>query len=296
MANEDSPGHVSETDRQATLYIVSTPIGNLEDLSARALKVLADSDAVAAEDTRRTRQLLSHFGVKQTLIALHDYSADEAVDAIVARLQGGAAIALVSDAGTPLISDPGYTLVRRAIAAGIAVVPVPGPSAVTAALAVAGLPTDRFLFAGFLPARARQRRAALAALGARTETLVLFESVHRLGDTLGALSTVLGGQRAAAVCRELTKRFETVYRGSLAELGAAWTRGDIVAKGEFVLVVAGAAPAPPDDDALERLLQELLGTVSARDAAAIAARYLKVPRKLAYAAAQRLKPAPGSGD
>ncbi|MEO0996740.1 MAG: 16S rRNA (cytidine(1402)-2'-O)-methyltransferase, partial [Pseudomonadota bacterium] len=250
---------------------------------------LADSDAVAAEDTRRTRQLLSHFGLKKTLIALHDYSSDEAVDNIVERLRGGAAIALVSDAGTPLISDPGYGLVQRAIAAGIAVVPVPGPSAVTAALAVAGLPTDRFLFTGFLPARTRQRRAALEALAGRSETLVLFESVHRLGDTLSALSTALGGQRPAAVCRELTKRFETVYRGSLAELDAAWTQGDIVAKGEFVLVVAGAPPTPPDAEALQRLLEELLGTVSARDAAAIAARYLNVPRKLAYAAAQRLK-------
>ena len=203
-----------------TLYVVATPIGNLGDIGGRALEVLGRVDAVCAEDTRHTRQLLGHFGLERPLLALHEHNEDAIAARVVARLQAGESLALVSDAGTPLVSDPGFRLVRAARAAGIRVSPVPGASALVAALSVAGLPSDRFVFEGFLPAKAAARRERLQALAAEPRTLLFYESSHRIAGTLADAVDAFGGDRAAVLARELTKLFETVLDGSLAELRA----------------------------------------------------------------------------
>jgi len=253
------------------LHIVATPIGNLEDLTPRARQVLSEVDLVAAEDTRHTGRLLSHFGVKTRLMALHDHNEEQAVDGIIRRLEAGQDVALVSDAGTPLVSDPGYRLVRAAHKNGITVSPVPGSSAVTAALSVAGLPTDRFCFEGFLPAKAHARQQMLAALGGEQRTMVFYESVHRVADALADLCDAFGGEREAFIGRELTKVYEQCEHGSLATLRRMVDAGTIAAKGEFVIVVAGAVAgddASIDADRLLRALaKELPGKVAARIAA-----------------------------
>jgi 16S rRNA (cytidine1402-2'-O)-methyltransferase len=244
-----------------TLFIVATPIGNLGDLSARARTTLAEADLVAAEDTRHSGQLLAQFGIQTPLVALHEHNEAARVDELLARLQGGARIALVSDAGTPLVSDPGYRLVTAAAAAGIAVVPVPGACAAIAALSVAGLPTDRFVFEGFLPHKRAARRARLEALAGEPRTLVFYEAPHRLGEALADLAAVFGASRAAVVARELTKLHETVYRGALGELAQRAVGDANMARGEAVLVVAGAPPAGADDAGTterDRLLAALL--------------------------------------
>jgi len=205
---------------QGRLQVVATPIGNLADLSERAREALAGADVIAAEDTRHTAALLKASGIARPMISLHEHNEAHRVPALLARLAAGERVALVSDAGTPLLSDPGFELVRRAAAAGFEVSTVPGPSAITAALAVAGLPTDRFCFEGFLPARERERRGALGALAQEPRTLVFFEAPHRIAATLADMAAVLGPERAAVVARELTKAHETVYRGSLRELAA----------------------------------------------------------------------------
>jgi 16S rRNA (cytidine1402-2'-O)-methyltransferase len=222
-----------------TLHVVATPIGNLGDIGARALEVLRAVDAVCAEDTRHSRQLLMHFGIERPMIALHEHNEAELAERLVARLARGESLALISDAGTPLVSDPGFRLVRAARAAGIRVSPVPGASALVAALSVAGLPSDRFCFEGFLPARAAARRERLQALVAEPRTLVLYESAHRIVDALADLVMVFGADRPAVVARELTKRFETVLDGTLAELAARVAADSDQQRGEFVLVVAG---------------------------------------------------------
>src|SRR5262245_31670569 len=203
------------------LAVISTPIGNLGDLSPRAREELAAAELVAAEDTRRTGQLLTTLGLSRPLVSLHEHNESERIEELLARLRAGARIALVSDAGTPLLSDPGFELVRRVSREGIVVVAVPGPSAITAALSVAGLPTERFSFEGFLPARLGERRARVAELAAETRTLVFFEAPHRIAEALEDLVAAFGAPRRAVVARELTKVFETVYRGTLAELAAA---------------------------------------------------------------------------
>jgi 16S rRNA (cytidine1402-2'-O)-methyltransferase len=272
-----------------TLFVVATPIGNREDLTPRARQILNDVDLVAAEDTRHTGRLLSHFGIKTRQIALHDHNEETVVPKLLMALREGKSIALVSDAGTPLISDPGYRLVSAVAEQGMPVSPVPGCSAVTAALSIAGLPTDAVLFAGFLPSSEVKRRAGLEALRDRAETLVLYESVHRIGATLAAMAEVLGADRRAVACRELTKLHETVYRGSLAEVGSLVADDPGGSKGEYTLVIAGAKAVSPDDSELDRVVQILLGYMGVRQAADAAAKLLGVKKNAAYKRALELR-------
>ncbi len=265
------------------LHVVATPIGNLADLSPRAVETLRKVDAICAEDTRHTRQLLAHHGIERPLIALHEHNEADAVAKLVARLLDGDALALVSDAGTPLISDPGFRLVRAAREAGLRVSPVPGPSALIAALSVAGLPSDRFVFEGFLPAKATARRQRLQQLVAEPRTLVFYESAHRIGDALGDMAGVFGGDRPAVLARELTKLFETVLDGSLDELCSQVASDPNQRKGEFVLLVHGAGD---DADAKvvegRRLYGVLSGHLPPSTAAKLAAELSGATRKALY--------------
>lgn len=255
-----------------TLYIVATPIGNLDDLTPRARQTLAEADLIAAEDTRHSGRLLSHIGAKPRLIALHDHNEKQLVSKLIVALESGKSVALISDAGTPLLSDPGYRLVAAAHEHDIAVSPIPGPSAITAALSAAGLPTDRFCFEGFLPAKEKARHDVLELLRSEHRTMVFFESVHRIEAALADMATVLGNDRAAFIGRELTKLHEQCLHGTLGGLFSAIKDGAIVQKGEFVIVVAGADKdrEPPMD--VDRLLLALIERLSAKDAAAVAAR------------------------
>ena len=247
------------------LYVVGTPIGNVDDLTARARDVLAKADVIAAEDTRHTRGLLSRIGVESKLIAYHEHNETERVPQLLDELARGKSVALVSDAGTPLISDPGWRLVHAARAAGIAVVPIPGPCAAVAALSVAGLPTDHFVFEGFLPRRDGARAERLESLKHEPRTIVLYEAVHRIAATLSALCDTFGGERRAAIARELTKTHEQVVTSTLAELAASLD-STIPLLGEFVIVVAGAAEVAPDEAEAQRVY-ELLATELAPDKA-----------------------------
>jgi 16S rRNA (cytidine1402-2'-O)-methyltransferase len=270
------------------LYVVATPIGNLKDISFRALATLAAADVVIAEDTRVTKTLLAHYGISTPLVAYHEHNAAVMRPHLMARLESGAALALVSDAGTPLVSDPGFKLVADAAAAGFNVVAVPGPSAVLAALVVAGLPTDRFFFEGFLPPRSAAKRQRIAELASIPGTLVFFESPRRVAETLEDLHAVLG-ERDAAIARELTKHFETVRRGTLADLAAALAQED-PPKGEIVLLVGppqeGAQALAAED--LDARLAKALETHSVKDAAAIVAGETGQPRRQVYARALEL--------
>lgn len=268
------------------LHIVATPIGNLGDVSFRALATLAAADAILAEDTRVTKTLLAHYGITTPLVTYNEHSAQIIRPRMVARLEKGEALALVSDAGTPLVSDPGYKLVEAAIEAGIAVIGVPGPSAVMAALVVAGLPTDRFFFEGFLPPKSAARRTRLATLASIPGTLVMFESPRRLPAMLADAAAVLG-MRPAAVARELTKFYETVRRGSLpalAELFAA----EGPPKGEIVVLIGPADAAETHASASEGLdtrLDRALASFSVKDAAALVAGETGLPKREVYARA-----------
>ena len=270
------------------LHVVATPIGNLRDITIRALETLAAADLVLCEDTRTSARLLDHYGIKTPRKPLHEHNERERVDAILADLGRGAAIALISDAGTPLLSDPGFPLVRAVRAAGLPLVAVPGPSALLAALTIAGLPTDRFSFFGFLPPKTTARRKALAALLDRGETLVFYESPRRLADTLADMAAVFGGEREAAVGLELTKRFERLSRAPLAQLAADY--GAAETKGEAVILVAGAAePSTPSAEDWHAALAEALGELPLRAAVdAITARF-NLKRKDVYDAALALK-------
>ena len=273
------------------LAVISTPIGNLGDLSPRAREEFAAAELVAAEDTRRTGQLLTTLGLSRPLVSLHEHNEGERIGELLTKLRAGARIALVSDAGTPLLSDPGFELVRRVAQEGMSVVAVPGPSAITAALSIAGLPTERFTFEGFLPARLAERRARIAELKSETRTLVFFEAPHRIVECLEDMAAGFGADRRAAVARELTKVFETVYRGSLAEL-AAQAQGDAnFSRGEITMVVEGA-PRASEDDApraqLDHTLGVLLTELSPSKAAALAARLTGARRNDAYARALEL--------
>ncbi len=269
------------------LYIVATPIGNLGDLSPRAAHVLAHVNVIAAEDTRVTARLLHHIGVKRPMLPYHDHNADAVRPALIARL-ATESVALVSDAGTPLISDPGYKLVRDARAAGHLVVTIPGPCAAIAALTLAGLPTDRFLFMGFLPAKAGARTAAIAEVATLRATLIVYESGPRLAATLAALAETLG-DRDAAVAREITKHFEEAVTGTLSALAARYA--DAPPKGEIVIVIAppGAAPPATAEDA-DAALAEALTRLSASQAAGEVAKALGLDRRELYARALAMKP------
>ncbi|HEY5642335.1 MAG TPA: 16S rRNA (cytidine(1402)-2'-O)-methyltransferase [Woeseiaceae bacterium] len=254
-----------------TLFVVATPIGNLEDLTPRARQTLAEVDLIAAEDTRHTGRLLSHLGLKARLMALHEHNEEQVVARLVADLLAGSKIALVSDAGTPLVSDPGFRLVRAAHDAGVTVIPVPGPCAVTAALSVAGLPTDRFCFEGFLPAKQAARRGKLAALVSEVRTIVFYESVHRIDVMMDDLCAAFGVAREAFIGRELTKLHEQCIRATLGELRQALRDGAITGKGEFVVVVAGNPGAADVAYDVDRLLFELARHLPAGEAARITA-------------------------
>ena len=264
------------------LFLVATPIGNLEDITYRAVRVLGEAGLIACEDTRQTRKLLDRYGIGSPTISYHEHNEAERSGELVARMLEGANIALVSDAGMPLISDPGFRLVRAAVDAGIVVEPVPGPSAALTALAASGLPTAEFHFAGFLPPKAGQRARALEALAAERATLIFYEAPHRILETLEAVEAALG-PRQVVVARELTKIHEEFLRGSPAEVRARLAeRGAI--KGEFTLLVAGAAETVPDDDTpLDRAVEALIGTGVARmDAIKQVARKRGLPKRDVY--------------
>jgi len=266
------------------LYVVATPIGNLGDMSQRARDVLAGVDRVAAEDTRHSGRLLAHFGIATPLISLHEHNEARRTETLLARLEAGEAVALISDAGTPLISDPGFVLVRAARAAGYPVLAVPGPSALVAALSIAGLPTDRFAFEGFLPAKAAARAARLQALREEPRTLVFYESPRRVGATLAALAAAFGEAREMVLARELTKQHETVLDGDIRAVRAAWEADPGAQRGEVVLVVGGApAAAETELDAESRRVLDLLrGELPLKQAAALAARITGAKKNALY--------------
>jgi 16S rRNA (cytidine1402-2'-O)-methyltransferase len=272
------------------LDVVATPIGNLSDLSARAREALGTADLIAAEDTRHTLALLHSIGVSKPLVSLHAHNESQRAPQILARLEAGAVVALVSDAGTPLLSDPGLELVRQTVTAGIEVRSIPGPSAITAALAVAALATERFCFEGFLPARASARQSALAALASETRTLVFFEAPHRIAESLADCAAALGESRPAVVARELTKLHESLYRGTLAALAARALCEENFQRGEITLVVQGAVPAVAgiDPQLLKRTLTLLLRELPPGKAAALAAQLTGVRRSEAYALALQI--------
>ncbi len=276
---------------KGVLYIVATPIGNLGDLAPRAAEVLGAVDLVAAEDTRHTRPLLRHFGVETPLLALHEHNEHQVLERVIALLQEGKAVALVSDAGTPLISDPGFPLVRECRRLGIPVSPIPGPSALIAALSASGLPTDRFLFEGFPERGQAARRAQLEALRDEPRTLVFYESSHRVRESLRDMAAAFGPERRAVLARELTKLHETIVADTLEGLTALLEADPVQQKGEFVLMVAGAAPRPEEalDPQTERLLRILLEELPVKQAAALAARISGEKRNRLYQAAVALQ-------
>ena len=266
------------------LQVIATPIGNLSDLSARAHQALQEADLVAAEDTRHTLGMLQAIGISKPMVSLHAYNEGQRVPELLARLSAGEVIALVSDAGTPLLSDPGFELVSAAAGAGFDVGCIPGPSAITAALAVAGLPTSRFCFEGFLPSRSRERRAALARLAGETRTLVFFEAPHRIVETLADFVAEFGGERRAVVARELTKSHETIYRGKLSELVELAANDANFQRGEITLVVSGAAESARvvDSQLLKRAVELLARELPPGKAASIAAQLTGASRSAAY--------------
>ena len=268
------------------LHVVATPIGNLRDISLRALATLAAAETVLAEDTRVTRVLLSHYGIATPLSAYHEHNAEMMRPRLIARLQAGAALALVSDAGTPLVSDPGFRLVSEALAQGIAVIPVPGASSVLAALVAAGLPTDRFFFEGFLPHKSGARRARLAEIAAIPATLVCFESARRIAETLKDCQEVFGPTRNACVARELTKKFEETRRGPLGTLAEHYANAP-TPKGEIVLIIGppDADAAALSDESIDARLLRAMETHSLKDAAALVAGETGQPRRRIYARA-----------
>lgn len=266
-----------------TLYIVGTPIGNLDDMTFRAIQTLKAVDAIAAEDTRHTGKLLQHFQIQTPQISYHQHNIHQRTPELIERLQAGDSIALVSDAGMPGISDPGVDLIQACIAAEIPVVPIPGPVAAIAALVAAGLPTNRFCFEGFLPAKGKDRRDRLTQMAQETRTTILYEAPHRLIATLAALAEVCGGDRPIVIARELTKRYENVWRGTLAEAIALHQQQ--APRGEYTLVLAGQTPlsSPVDEQQIQGELQELLAQgMSHSQASREVAQKLSVSRRWVY--------------
>jgi 16S rRNA (cytidine1402-2'-O)-methyltransferase len=279
------------------LYVVATPIGNLGDLSVRAREILQTVSLIAAEDTRHTGVLLKHFGIQTPQVSLHDHNERHRSGGIIERLRQGDSVALVSDAGTPAINDPGFDLVRTAAAAGCEIVAVPGPCAAIAALSIGALPTDRFCFEGFLPARGAARRKRLQSLAAEVRTLVLYEAPHRAREALEDCAAVFGAERNAAVAREITKLHETTYRGSLRELLERAGSDADFERGEIVILIAGAPHAPAGEEggadghggALDRVLKILLAELPLRQAAHLAAQITEARGNEAYKRALQLK-------
>ena len=279
------------------LYVVATPIGNLGDLSPRARAVLSDVALVAAEDTRHTGVLLKHFDIRTPQLSLHDHNELKRAPEVIEKLRHGASVALVSDAGTPAISDPGFELVRAVAAAGFEIIAIPGPCAAIAALSIGALPTDRFCFDGFLPARGAARRRRLQSLATEARTIVLYEAPHRVCETLEDCVEAFGEERGAVVAREITKLHETIYRGSLRELLTRARSDPDFARGEIVLTLAGAPQTPPDEDrgadghggTLDRVLKALLAELPLKQAARLAARITEVRDNEAYKRALYLK-------
>ncbi len=272
----------------STLYVVATPIGNLDDISARALQVLNDVDVIACEDTRHSARLLQHFGITTKMIACHDHNERNASAGIVALLKDGKAVALVSDAGTPLISDPGYIVLREVHNAGLKVSPVPGVSALVAALSVAGLATNRFVFEGFLPAKAAARQERLRRVVDEQRTLVFYESSHRILASLGDFCEILGADRDVTMAREITKKFETIHSTNLAAL-RAFVEGDPQQqKGEFVLVVSGAKVVADSIDS-DHVLALLLAELPLKQAAALTSKITGTNKNALYQTALAMK-------
>ena len=291
---EPSHSQAPEQSRIHGLVIVATPIGNASDISLRALAVLKNADAILCEDTRVSMKLLTRHGIRRPLIAYHEHNAERVRPKILGRLRRGESLALISDAGTPLVSDPGYKLVQAVIADALPLTALPGPSAVLAALVLSGLPPDRFYFAGFLPVRATQRRHALAELAAIPGTLILYEAANRLPAALADMLAVLG-PRPAAVARELTKLFEEVRRGDLAGLAAHYAAGP--PRGEVVVVIGPPlAEKPVDTGALDQALAKALASMSLRDAVSRIAATTGEPRRTVYLRALALAEKSGGGD
>jgi 16S rRNA (cytidine1402-2'-O)-methyltransferase len=274
----------------ATLYVVATPIGNVTDITLRALHLLALADVVACEDTRKTGALLGRFGMNKQMLAAHQHNEREVADKLVARLQAGERVALVSDAGTPAVSDPGARIVDAVRAAGLRVVPLPGPSAAVAALSAAGLVNDRFYFVGFLPTKAKQRETELAELARVPATLVFYEAPHRIDECVQALAHAFEPTRQVVFARELTKLFEEIHRCPLGE-AMAWVKADANReRGEFVVLVEGATQATDATDAeAERILQILLSECSVKQAASLAAQITGLKKNALYDRALQLK-------
>lgn len=277
---------MSSSHAAGTLYVVATPIGNLDDLSPRARQVLGEVDAILVEDTRQSAVLLRHAGLSVPMLAVHEHNEGARAEALVQRLQAGQRLALISDAGTPLISDPGYRLVAAVRAAGLSVSPIPGPCALVAALSAAGLPTDRFAFEGFLPARAGERQERLSALAADPRTLVFYEAPHRILDALEDAARLLGGSRRAVLARELTKRYETLLDGTLDALVSRVRSDPDQQRGEIVLVIAGAPEAEADSKLAEgkRLYALLSKELPPAKAAKLAAAWCGLPKRALYGA------------
>ena len=267
-------------DNAGTLYVVATPIGNLEDITYRAVRILGEVDLVAAEDTRHSRKLFAHFGIQKPLVSYHDHNEQQRQEELVKRLQTGENIALISDAGTPCIADPGYRLIASCHAAGITVVPIPGPSALITALSAAGVSTERFAFEGYLPQKAKARADLLRHLNGEQRTLVFYETPHRLAATLADLVEIMGADRPLVVARELTKMYEEFFRGTAAEAVSRFTLEP--ARGELVLVLPPSTQGPQMNvrDALRKLLEE--GDLSRRDAVKLIAKEYGLPSSDVY--------------
>jgi 16S rRNA (cytidine1402-2'-O)-methyltransferase len=280
-----------QTYPTGALYVVATPLGNLADISLRALHVLGLVDVVACEDTRNTGTLLSRFGIRTSLMAAHEHNEREAAEQVLQRLMAGQRVALVSDAGTPAVSDPGARMVDSVLAAGLRVIPVPGPSAIVTALSVAGLLSNEFHFAGFLPARPAQRAAALRKLTSLAATLVFYEAPHRVLETMQALQLELGGERTVVICRELTKQFEQVHRCQLSAAMAWLQSNDNHQRGEFVLLVEGAPEQEVDNTEVDRVLGLILEQCPVKQAASLAAQILGLKKNALYDRALALKKA-----
>jgi len=280
--------HVAASEQSAgTLYVVSTPIGNMGDFSFRAVETLKSVDAILAEDTRHTRHLLDRYEIRTPTLAYHEHNEARSAPQLVERLRGGDSMALVSDAGTPLLSDPGARLVHAAIAAGISVVPIPGASAMLAALVSSGLPAERFTFFGFLARRGRERSEALEEIGALRHTAVVYEAPSRVADTLKELEAAGGGERTAVVAREMTKQFEELRRGTVSELRAYYE--EVPPRGEVVILVGGKSEAAPEESRVReraRALREAGSSV--RDVAALLVEELGVARNAAYRIAREV--------